>query len=452
MTWQTILWAFPLALGILIAFHEYGHYWVARLCGVKVLRFSLGFGKPLLSRRFGPDGTEWALGAFPLGGYVKMLDEREGPVEVHELPRAFNRQPVGKRIAIVLAGPLANFLLTIVIFWLLFVIGMPGAKPILGEVDPKSNAGRAGIGRADVIRSIDGDPVATWQEVRWAFMDKLGEQSSVEIETNDASGALARHRLDLSGLTPDDLDSEFIEKLGLTQFVPTVPSRVGRVLPDSPADQVGLQVGDEIVAIEGKAISDFDQMIKVVSVSAGKPLRFGVRREGREMVLTITPALEKSGGVSHGKIGVGPDEKILRSFLVEVRYGPLKALSRAVGKTWELSVFTLKMMGKMVTGGVSWKNLSGPITIAKVAGQSAQLGWLYYLSFIALISVSLGVLNLLPIPLLDGGHLMYYIAELIKGGPVPERIMEIGQQIGMAILFGLMLFAFYNDINRLITG
>jgi regulator of sigma E protease len=446
--------AFALALGILIVIHELGHYWVARLCGVKVLRFSVGFGKPIASKVSGPDSTEWALGAFPLGGYVKMLDEREGPVAVTELHRAFNRQPVGKRIAIVLAGPLANFLLAIALYWLLFMVGVPGAKPIVGEPPAQSAAASVGFAKGDEITRIQGEPVSTWQDVRWLLIEHAVEKRTVTIEAKSARGGLVERKLDLSGLSAEDLDGEFVAKLGLTQFRPPIAAVIGKVLRGSAAEKAGMQVGDEVVAIDGERVADWEAMVKVVSAHAGKPLALELRRDGRTRSLSVTPIAEQPGKTSIGRIGVGPkiDENAMKQFFVEIRHDPFTAFAKAVGKTWETSIFSLKMLGKMLTGAISWKNLSGPLTIADYAGQTAQMGWLPYVSFIALISISLGVLNLLPIPLLDGGHLMYYIIELIKGGPVPERIMEIGQQIGMAILLCLMLFAFYNDINRLIAG
>jgi regulator of sigma E protease len=419
-----------------------------------VLRFSVGFGRPLVIRRVGRDNTELSLSAFPLGGYVKMLDEREGPVTPAELPRAFNRQPVLKRLAIVGAGPVANFLLAIVVYWALFLIGIPGVKPILGEPGKGTVAAASGFRQGEKILSIDREPVATWQDVRWKLIDHAVQKSTVSVEVQAPSGTISSRQLELSGLSVEDLDSEFLAKLGLTQFRPPLRPVVGQIIDGGAAARAGLQVGDEITSINGKPIALWQDFVEEVRNNAGKPLALGVNREGARLNLQITPVATDEKGVRVGKIGAAPrvDRSALDELYTEVRYPSPAALQKAIAKTWDTSVFSLRMLGKMVTGSVSWKNISGPLAIADYAGQTAHLGLMPYLSFIALISISLGVLNLLPIPLLDGGHLMYYIVEIIKGSPVSDRIMEIGQQLGMALLIGLMLFAFYNDINRLITG
>lgn len=445
---------FVLALGVVILVHEYGHYFVARACGVKVLRFSLGFGRPIFSRRAGRHGTEWAIGLFPLGGYVKMLDEREAPVAAHELDRAFNRQSVWKRMAIVVAGPLANFILAIFIFWILLMVGIPGMRPILGEPVKSSPAYMAELHKGDRITHVAGAPVATWQDVRWQLLDRVVELGTVDIQVRTPEATSVTRQLKLSGLSKDELDGDLTEKLGLTQYAPPTPPVVAEVIAGSAAHQAGLAAGDEIVAIDGRPVSDWAQLVQVVEPSAGKPLRFSLRRQGKVVDLTITPLSQQKQGAMRGMIGAKPrvDEALWKDLIVDMRYGPIDAFAKASYKTWETSIFSLKMIGKMITGGVSWKNLSGPLTIADYAGQTFKLGALPYLNFIFLISISIGVLNLLPIPILDGGQLMYYIAELIKGSPVPERVLEIGQQVGMTLLIMLMLFAFYNDFNRLFTG
>jgi len=449
MSLLTTLFAFLLALGSLIVVHELGHYLVARWCGVKVLRFSVGFGKPLYVRRVGPDQTEWALAAFPLGGYVKMLDEREGEVASHELNRAFNRQPVLRRCAIVVAGPLANFLLAICVYWVLFIHGVPGVKPMLGSPPQGTPAAQAQLASGETILRIADAPVTTWQDVRWALLERAVDKQIVPVEVQNQKGQIAFRKLDLSSMTAADLDSDFLNKIGLTRFSPAV---VSEVRPGSAGERAGLLAGDEIVAADGNAIASWEELVGAVMPRAGVPVQLTVRR-GNDMVsLSVTPEPVSESGKTIGRIGIGRDPAVLRQQLVQVRYGPVGALGQAFVKTWEISALSLRMLGKMIVGEVSLKNLSGPITIADYAGQSAQMGWLPYVSFVALISISLGVLNLLPVPVLDGGHLMYYIVEIIKGRPVSERVLEVGQRIGMVLLFTLMAFAIYNDIHRLVGG
>jgi len=451
----TTIVAFLVALGLLIVFHEYGHYLAARFFDVKVLRFSVGFGRPILSRRRGPDQTEWALGGFPLGGYVKMLDEREGPVAPAEAHRAFNRQSVYKRFVIVAAGPIANFLLAILLYWGLFLSGVPGVKPMIGPPIPDSPAAAAGFEPGETLTRVDGAVMQTWQDARWALLKAGIARSSVNIETIRPGGTVAHRTLDLSGLGPDDLDGEFIETIGLTRFQPQLAPKVGQVLSGRPAERAGLKVGDEIVAIDGTAIRLWADVVRAISEAADETLEIEVRRaNGVADIVTVVPEAVTENGRRVGRIGFAPlvDPRATEHLRTEIRYGFFEGFGRAVARTWEMSIFSLKMMGKMILGDVSLKNLSGPLTIADYAGQSAQMGWVPYLSFLALVSVSLGVLNLLPIPLLDGGHLMYYIAEIIKGRPVSERALELGQHVGIALLFTLMAFAIYNDITRLLGG
>lgn len=448
------LGAFALALGLLIVVHEAGHFALARWCGVKVLRFSVGFGKPLLSCRFGRDQTELVLAAFPLGGYVKMLDEREGEVEAAELPRAFNRQPVWKRFVIVLAGPVANFLLAIFMYWVLFVHGVEEPRPVLGKPAAQSMAELAGFKEGELVRSINGQVIASWQELRWELLQQAMAKSGVTLEVINNKQEISFRKLDLASIDTSDLEGDILQQMGFRFFRPQLPPVVGKIVPGGVADLAGLREGDRILAIDDVSITSWTQVVTIIREAPGQPLRLDADRQGKTISLLVTPAEVDDRGKRIGRIGIGVQEGAddRAALTTIVRYGPLESLVKAAGQTWETSVFSLTMLGRMIAGEVSWKNLSGPVTIADYAGQSAKLGLAHYIKFLALISISLGVLNLLPIPLLDGGHLMYYIVEIIKGGPVSERVMEIGQQIGLALLAMLMAFAFYNDINRLVSG
>jgi len=446
--------SFVIALAVLIVVHELGHYLLARWCGVKVLRFSLGFGRPLLVRPVGPDRTEWVVAAVPLGGYVKMLDEREGPVPTAELPRAFNRQSVWKRIAIVAAGPVANFLLAIALYWALFVSGVQEAKPIVAAPEAGTIAARAGFTRGETIRTIDGESVASWQDVRWWLLQLALDRKTARVEVVDERGAISSRTLDLAGVTAEELEGDLLAKLGLRLYRPDVPAIIGQVVRGSVAERAGLAAGDRVVAVDAVPIATWDDLVAKVRASPGRSLVFEVTRDGRAARIALVPEPATQGTETIGRIGAAPrvDAASLQAYYLEVRYGPLEAAAKAFAKTWEMSVFSVRMLAKMVVGEVSWRNISGPVTIADYAGQSASLGLAPYLAFLALISISLGVLNLLPIPLLDGGHLLYYTIELLKGSPVSERVMELGQRAGLAVLLFLMAFAFYNDINRLLSG
>ncbi len=450
---MTIL-AFVGAIALLVVFHEYGHYWVARRCGVKVLRFSLGFGKVLYSKRLRGSDTEWTLSAIPLGGYVKMLDEREGEVRPEELDMAFNRKPVLQRMAIVVAGPVANFLLAIVLYWMVFVLGVPGLKPIVGEITPASPAAYAQLQTGETIVSIDGETIPSWQELRWRLLDKALQQSTIGIEGINASGITLYHQLDLSAISAKDLDGEFLDKVGLKLFRPVLLPVIGKMTADGVAQAAGVREGDVVLRADGVAVLHWEDLVGVVSSHPGRPVNLEIQRGEQMLSITLTPRSVVEAGVTVGKIGAGPkvNEAEWKALLNEVSYGPVAALQQSLRKTWDTSIISLKMLGKMVLGQVSMKNLSGPLTIADFAGQSAHMGLVAYLGFLALVSISLGVLNLLPVPLLDGGHLLYYVAELIKGSPVSEQAWEVGQKIGIAVLGTLMVFALYNDVNRLIPG
>jgi regulator of sigma E protease len=450
---QTIV-AFIVALGVLIVVHEYGHYIVARLCGVKVLRFSVGFGRALATWRLGADRTEWVVAAIPFGGYVKMLDEREGPVEPTELERAFNRQSVWKRFAIVIAGPLFNFAFAVLVYAGLFMYGLPEARPVLAGPPQNSLAAAAGVRAGDTVRAIDGESIATWQELRWRVLQAALQREPVRLETQDARGHIAEVKLDLRGFPAADVEADVLERVGLRLYRPPLPPLLGQIVPGGAAERAGLAVGDRIVRADGTPIETWEAFVNAVRARPGAPLALSIERAGATRTLEVTPDAVSAGGARIGRIGAGPQqpEGYADKLLVRVQYGPLASLGRAIAKTADISVFSLKMLGKMLIGEVSWRHLSGPVTIADFAGQSASLGWVSYLTFLALISISLGVLNLLPIPLLDGGHLMYYAIEIVKGKPVSERFMELGQRVGLALLLVMMAFAFYNDLNRLLTG
>jgi regulator of sigma E protease len=448
-TLHTILW-FLVAIGILVVVHELGHYLAARLAGVKVLRFSVGFGKPLFSRRLGPDQTEWSLSLLPVGGYVKMLDEREGDVPAAEVHRSFNRATVWRRIGIVVAGPLANFLLAIVIYWALFMHGLPAVKPLIGEPPAGTPAAQAGLAAGDEIRRVNDTDTPSFQDLRLALLRAGVEGGPLTLELTDGRNV----QLDAPPMQTDNLEQDTLRPLGIVRYEPLIEPVVGTVLPEGVAARAGMQTGDQLLTADGKAISSWQGWVETVRQHPGKPLRIEYRRQGRLDVLILTPDSVNEGGQLVGKIGVGPkvDEAVFASLMTEVRYGPVDALWQGAVKTWDMSAFTLEMMGRMVLGQVSWKNLSGPLTIADYAGQSAALGWISFVGFLALVSVSLGVLNLLPVPLLDGGHLMYYVAEVLTGRPVSERTMEIGGRIGMTLLLILMSFALFNDLQRLLGG
>ena len=455
--------AFLVALGVLIVVHEFGHYLAARWCRVKVLRFAVGFGKPLftyVSR--GPDRTEWVLAVLPLGGYVKMLDEREAPVTAADAPRAFNRQNVWKRIVIVAAGPVANFLLAIAVYAGLYMYGVSEPKAILAAPAAQTMAARAGISDGDQVLSVNGSAISHWSDLRWALLDATVNRSVVTLEVVDARNAMATRRLDFTDVKTDRLEGDPLADVGIRLFRPSVPATIGVVRAGEPAETAGLRVGDKVLAIDDQTVTTFEAMVRIIERSPGAPLRFTLERAGAQTSLVITPRSVERRDPSRpesitrvGRIGAGAvplDQAAIEKLTVRESLDPIAAVGRGVVKTWEMSVFSLKMLWKMLIGEVSWRNLSGPVTIADYAGQSASLGVLPYITFIALVSISLGVLNLLPIPVLDGGHLLYYFIEVVRGHPLSDRALEISQRVGMTLLLTLMVFAFYNDINRLFSG
>ena len=446
--------AFAVVLGVLIAVHELGHFLVARWCGVKVLRFSVGFGRVLWQRRLGRDGTEWAVSAFPLGGYVKMLDEREGEVAKTELHRAFNRQSVGKRSLIVAAGPLANFALAILLYWVVFMYGSNELLPVLGTPPAGSPAAIAAITNGEQVRSVDGQPVATWNDLRWLLLEKAVDYETVEMELVNERGEIAFRRLALNSVAEQGWEGDALDHLGIRFFRPNVPPVIGDVVKGGPAATAGLLTGDRVVAVDGQPVDLWLDFVSIVRESGGRSLHLDIRRGDETLGFDIVPESVSERGRAVGKIGVAVTEvpgspREIRTF---IRHGFVESGRLAVAETWNKAVFSLVMMGKMLVGEVSWKNLSGPVTIADYAGQSARLGLDYYLKFMALVSISLGVLNLLPIPVLDGGHLLYHMIEVVRRRPLSERSMEVAQQVGMSLLFALMAFAFFNDIARLFNG
>jgi regulator of sigma E protease len=450
---QTLV-AFIVALGVLIVVHEYGHYIVARLCRVKVLRFSVGFGRPLAVWRRGADQTEWVVAAIPFGGYVKMLDEREGEVHPSEVHRAFNRQSVAKRFAIVLAGPTFNFAFAILVYAGLFMYGLPEARPMLGEPPAGTIAASTGLHAGDTVRSIDGESIATWQELRWRVLQAALQREVVKLESEDERGHLTTVTLDLSGFPTNEVESDALERVGLRLYRPPLAPVLGQIVAGGAAEKAGLVAGDRIVRADAAPIETWEAFVNMIRSRPGASISLTVERDGATRTVEIVPDAVSAGGARIGRIGAGPrqPEGYTDKLLIRVQHGPLASLAKGVAKTWDIAAFSLKMLGKMLVGEISWRHLSGPVTIADFAGQSAQMGWISYVTFLSLISISLGVLNLLPIPLLDGGHLMYYLIEIIKGKPVSERFMELGQRVGLALLLVMMAFAFYNDLNRLLTG
>jgi regulator of sigma E protease len=446
MVLQKLLF-FAVTLGVLVVFHELGHYVVARLVGVKVLRFSIGFGRIVWSRRLGRDRTEWALSAVPLGGYVKMVDEREGEVSPADLGRAFNRQSVWRRIAIVAAGPAANLLLAVLLFAGTYVAGIPGERAILAAPPAGSPAAVAGLAASDEVVAVNGEHVLSWQDLRWRLLKASGNDDATV--TVDRSGIRSQHLLSLQSLRRDDWEGNFVSVLGLK--IDLGPPRVNDVLPGRPAAVAGLRAGDAIIAIDGQAVRSPSEVAAITNAHPGERLAFTVLRDGASQDIAVVPEPSDQDGKKIGLAGMrlAVDPAAVAQIGTTVRYGPAEAVVQGARKTWELSLFTVKMLGRILTGQASLKNVSGPLTMADYAGQSAQAGVLTFIGYLALISISLGVLNLLPVPLLDGGHLMYYLAEIVKGGPVPDRVIEVGQRIGMAVLAMLMALALFNDLSRL---
>jgi regulator of sigma E protease len=441
---------FIIALGILVAVHEFGHFWVARKLGVKVLKFSVGFGKAIWSRT-ASDGTVYALGAIPLGGYVKMLDEGEGNVAEADLPHAFNRQPLWKRILVVLAGPMFNFFFAIAAYSLVFAGGVEGLTPVVGKVVEGSVAEADGFHQGDVLLSVDGRSLNSWQEQRLYLFSKALARKTVYYDVRTEDGQEIRRALNLANVPMSKIDASLVAGgIGLIGWYPEIPAIIDTVVSGKPASSAGLQSGDLITAIDGEAVNGWGDVVRQISASPGKSVTLSYSRNGISESINITPDVAMEGEQEIGRIGISVQAiEVPEDRLVNVNYGLMESLYRGTETTWMMSVLTLRMLAKMVTLEISSKNISGPITIAQYAGKSAQVGFTSFILFLAIVSVSLGVLNLLPIPVLDGGHLLYYAIEAITRKPVSEKVMIMGQQVGILLLFLLMSLAVYNDLGRL---
>ena len=438
------------ALGVLVTFHEFGHFWVARRCGVKVLRFSVGFGMPLLRWR-DRQGTEYVVAAIPLGGYVKMLDEREGEVPAELVGQSFNRKTVRQRIAIVAAGPIANFLLALVFFWAVAMLGSQQVRPVIGSVEPGSMAAVAGLMAGQEIVAVDGEAVTGWSNVNLELVRRLGESGSLDIRVQSPGvSTVTSHKVKLDQWLQGSDEPDPIRSLGIQPWRPALEPVLAELDPKGPAAAAGLAVGDRLLSLNGTPLNDWQQLVDLVRQRADTQVTLKVQRNGETLELPVALTTRGEGSAAAGYLGAGvkpvqwPPE-----MLREVSYGPLEAVGEGARRTWAMSVLTLDSLKKMLFGELSVKNLSGPITIAKVAGASAQSGFGDFLNFLAYLSISLGVLNLLPIPVLDGGHLLFYLIEWVRGRPVSDRVQGWGIQIGISLVVGVMLLALINDLGRL---
>ena len=445
----TLFW-FILALGLLIAIHEYGHFIVARKTGVKVLKFSIGFGKPIWSR-IGKDGVEYVIAMLPLGGYVKMLDEREGDVKESEKHLAFNRQSLKVRSAIVAAGPVFNLVFAIFALWILGMIGENGVRPWVGNVEPASIAMQAGIERDTEFVQIGERPTPTWDSVAYAMLSASVSDQPTEIWLRTDSGQKYNVEVDLSGLLKAEKQQQVLEYLGVDIKLPEIPPVFGKIVSGEPADKAGILKGDKLLSVNGKTYSTWQQWVAFIRDNPDTRMALEIERGQQILAIDLSTSHRVVNDETIGRIGAAVDipPGLLDKYRVKISYGVGEAFTRAVAKTWDLSVVMLKVMGQMITGQASMSNLSGPISIAQAAGNSAEIGLDYYLKFLALVSISLGVLNLLPIPILDGGHLFWYLIEAIKGSEVSESAQLIGQKVGLFLLLSLMSIAFYVDISRL---
>jgi regulator of sigma E protease len=439
--------AFIVGISILVGVHEFGHFWVARRLGIKTLRFSIGFGRVLWSR-FGKDGTEYALSAIPLGGYVRMVDERDAQVSPADLPFAFNRAPVWKRIAVLFAGPGFNFLFAIFAYWLLFIAGLPGLTPQVGVVTPNSLAASAGLLSGDEIQSVAGHKVTTREAVVLAMVNELVDDGIVELRVKDSRGAEREVNLVATGRSQELTEPyALLPGLGFDFVDPPIPAVLGQITPDDVAAKAGLQTGDRIVRVDDQPVADFHAFRALIEARAKRDVVIDLVRQGASLTVRLTVAEKMEQGKSVGRIGVTPAPIVIPTDMRTVqRYGVLESFPRAMAKTWETSALSVKLMWKLVTGKVSVKGISGPIGIASMAGFAAQQGLTEFTLLLALISISIGILNLMPIPILDGGQIVYQLAELVKGRPVSERAQLLGQQAGIVLLGLLMIVALFNDL------
>ncbi len=442
----TSILALALTLGILVTVHEFGHYWVARRCGVKVLRFSVGFGKVLFSRT-DKNGTEFAIAAIPLGGYVKMLDEREGDVAPELLDQAFNRKTVWQRMAVVIAGPLANILFAIFAYWLMFMVGVTQVKPIIGPVEINSVAAQAGLMPQQEITAVDGQATTSWQDVNYHLIKRLGDTGTLEIQVNDGS----RHELAITRWLSDAEEPNPIQALGFSPFRPSVPAILAELQAGMPAQQAGLLPGDVILAVNDQEIQSWLEFVKLVKANAGKSMSLFVQRNDKTLAIQLIPASRtQPNGETMGFAGAMVKAPVLPEDFIRVQsFDPATAGLRAITKTWDMTTITLQSIGKMIQGLLSVKNLSGPITIAKVASSQVQAGFEAFVGFLAYISIMLAVVNLLPIPVLDGGHFVFYVIEAVKGSPLSEKVQLMGMKLGMTLLLMVMVVAIFNDVSRL---
>ncbi|HEB57081.1 MAG TPA: RIP metalloprotease RseP [Gammaproteobacteria bacterium] len=441
--------AFLLAISLLVAIHEFGHFWVARRLGVKILRFSIGFGKPLWKKTFGKDQTEFVIASLPLGGYVKMLDGRETDVAEAEVHRAFDHQSLGTRFAIVFAGPAFNFVFAIFAYWMMFIIGIQGIAPIIGEVQEDSPAAQAGLAVGQKILSIDGRPTPIWDVALETLLPVMVDRDRVKMTLERKDGQTFTTELNLSQTKQELEPGKLFEILGFSPWRKQLESVVGRVVEDSAAAKAGLQKKDRILRIDNKAVNNWMELVKIVSARPDQDLLLRIERDGHEIDVPVHTMSAEYDGKTIGKLGIGPYVSDVNRILY--RYGVVDAVVNAWDKCWSNAWLTLKMLGKIVSGQISVKNLSGPLNIAVYAGHSASAGLARFLDFLAIVSISLGILNLLPVPVLDGGHLMFYLVEAVKGSPVSEKTEIIGQQIGVAALVLLMSLALYNDLVRLLN-
>ncbi|GEM74076.1 sigma E protease regulator RseP [Vibrio sagamiensis] len=451
---SSILWnlaSFIVALGILVAVHEFGHFWIARRCGVKVEKFSIGFGKSIWSK-IGKDGTEYSLSMIPLGGYVKMVDSRVDDVPENERHFAFDQKPLWKRTAIVAAGPIFNFLFAIFAYWLVFLIGVPAVKPVVGEVTPNSIVAQAGIKSGMELKSISGIKTPDWESVNMGFVSHIGDDSmTMTLSSKDELGSDVTKTLDIRDWKFDPETQSTMQSLGFKPYTPEVYTELANVTKGGAGDKAGLQVGDKLLEIDGIMISNWNDVVEAIRSHPMTPIDLTIMRQGNQQILRLVPdSRELADNQLIGFSGIAP--KIAswpEQYRFELQFGVFESIGKAIDKTGQVIGLTISMLKKLIVGDVGLNNLSGPISIAKGAGATADYGLVYFLGFLALISVNLGIINLVPLPMLDGGHLLFFAIEAIIRRPVPEKVQEMGFRVGGAIIFSLMALALFNDFTRL---